>query len=478
MIEKLKKPFILTIFGASGDLAKMKIFPALYTLARQERLPKDFCIVGYSRTQISQKEFQKVVTQSIKKYSSEKIKPKVLKQLVSHFHYFSGQYDVFQDFKEYHQFLSKLSRKKMAHIAYFSVPPVVFKPIIQNLAKSRKSKSDDIRLVIEKPFGESYKSAEDLFHFVSRHFKEDQFYLLDHYLGKSSVQSILNMRRSNRILANILRGSEIANIQITALENIGVEHRIGYFEQVGIVKDMIQSHLLQIFALTTMAIPNNISSQSLKREKNNILEAIDCPCDDNNVVLGQYKSYKKQDGVKKGSRTETFAAVRLFIDKEDWYKVPIYIRTGKMLHEKHTYVSIELKKFPFQNPKEQPNRIIIEFYPYPKINIELVNLHEGVSHYQSITTADSIACDVEGCLPEHGMLLLDILEGERTHFLSFSEILSAWKVVDQMEYLMEGDCSKLHIYEDGSEGPKAQHKLPHMDGFEWYDLHQKSKMKS
>lgn len=471
MIEKLKKPFVLTIFGASGDLAKIKIFPALYTLARQGRLPRQFFVVGYSRTSMTDKQFRIMAQSSIKKYCKEKPKKEVLDKLLKHFHYFTGQYDKLEDFVAYQKIIKGFSKKKLPNIAYFSVPPVVFKPIINNLAQSRPSKRDDIRLVIEKPFGQDCKSAEELFHFVSSHFKEQQFYLLDHYLGKTSVQSILNMRRSNRILANIIRGSEIANIQITAFEDVGVQHRIGYFEQVGMVRDMIQSHLLQIFAFTTMAIPNRIHSDSLKREKNNILKAIDCPCNDDNVVLGQYKSYQKQKGVQKGSRTETFAAVRLFIDKKDWYNVPVYIRTGKKLHEKHTYVVIELKKFPFQDKKTQPNRIIIEFYPQPRINIELVNHCDGVKQSQSITTAKSIACDVEGCLPEHGMLLLDVLSEDRTHFLSFAEILSAWNVVDGVEKLMADRCSKLYKYDDGTQGPKQQHKLTKMDGFAWYDLH-------
>jgi len=474
MIPKLKKEFFLTIFGASGDLAKIKIFPALYTLARQGRFPKDYFIVGFARSTMTQAEFRQEVEKSILEYTKETLKPSIIKDLLSHVFYFSGQYDDLKSFQDYKKYLQSLSKKDLPHIAYFSVPPGVFHPIINNLAKSRKNKKEDIRLVLEKPFGHDYKSAEELFHFVSEHFEEEQFYLLDHYLGKSSVQSILNMRRSNRILSNIIRGSEIANIQITALEDVGVQHRIGYFEHVGIVRDMIQSHLLQIFALTTMTIPNNLNSDSLKREKNNVIEAIDCPWEDDNVVLGQYKSYRSQDGVKKTSNTETFAAVRMFIDKENWYKVPIYIRTGKMLREKHTYVVIELKKFPFQDKKEQPNRIIIEFHPEPKINIELVNLQEGISKYQSITTADSIACNIEGCLPEHGTLLLDVLDGKRLHFLSFSEILSAWRVVDEMKRLMKERCSKLYRYMDGSQGPKEQHKLPRMDGFEWYDITQKT----
>jgi len=474
MLFQIKKPFICTIFGASGDLAKLKIFPTLYELALQKRFPDNYYIVGYSRTNISQKAFKTIVKESIEKKFKQNINKTVLNTLLKNVYYFSGQYDQKEDFTKFKTFLDITTSKKVkTHIAYFSVPPNVFETIIQNLGETRASKKEDIRLIIEKPFGKDKHSAEHLYHFISRYFKEEQVYLLDHYLGKSSVQSILHLRRSNRILSHMMKGTEIANIQITALEEIGVGERIGYFEQVGTIRDMIQSHLLQVLALTAMEVPNHLDAESVQREKYAILSAIDCPCDAKSIVLGQYEYYAKKKGVQANTRTETFAAIRLFLDHEDWYQVPIYLRTGKKLHEKHTYVVVELKKFPFQPKEEEPNRLIIELQPEEKISITLINRHDDIEQKQEITTSDSIACSIYGCLPDHGTLLLEVIKGERLHFLSFQEIIAAWEVVDKITDLAKKKKIKLNKYPQGSMGPKSQNALTKMDGFTWYDMHKK-----
>lgn len=472
MLYQISSPFIFTIFGASGDLAKLKIFPTLYELALQNRLPKKYLIVGYARTNISQTEFKKIFAKSIESKFGKTLNKKVLQELTKNVLYFSGQYTEKADFVRFKKVLQqKFPHKKAIHLAYLSVPPVTFEPIIENLGTTKQHKNEEIRLIIEKPFGTDKASAEHLYHFISKYFKEDHIYLLDHYLGKSSVQSILHLRRSNRILSHMMSPGEVSNIQITAAESIGVGERSGYFEQVGTVRDMIQSHLLQLLALMTMNIPNHIDPESIAREKQAILAAIDCPCDAENIVLGQYTGYKKESGVKKDTRTETFAAVRLFLDHEAWYNVPLYLRTGKRLHEKHTYVVVELKKFPFQPKDEEPNRLIIELQPEEKINITLINHHDDVDQKQSLTTSDSIACSIYGCLPDHATLLLEAIRGNRLYFLSFQEIIAAWDVVDQITDLAKNKKIAIHKYRQGSKGPKDQNNLPQQDGFEWYDIH-------
>lgn len=478
--DKTEK-FILTLFGASGDLAKIKIFPSLYLLAKNNYLPNDYLIVGYARTELSRKQFQSIVRKSIKKHVKGYIDIKVLNDLLKHIDYYQGQYSEKESFVDYRKYLSKKRielggtglKVKTPHIAYFSVPPVVFRDIAINLSNTRKSRNEDIRLVIEKPFGEDQKTAEALFHLVSNHYREDQFYLLDHYLGKNSVQSILHMRQANRILNNIIRGSQISNVQITAMESVGVENRIGYFEQVGIVKDVIQSHLLQVLALVTMNIPNAHQASSLQREKTHVLDSIDPACNPDDIVIGQYQSYKEKKDVPHKSRTETFAALRLFLDNQEWYKVPLYIRTGKKLNKKHTYAVIELKKFPFQGEDEAPNRVVIEFYPIPKISIFMINPQDRTKTYQEVSTSASIACESDGCLPEHADLILDVINKDKMHFLSFSEIIASWKVIDVIEKHIKKRKVKLHIYKDRTSGPEQQNKLPKRDGFEWYDPFEK-----
>ncbi|MBL4694118.1 glucose-6-phosphate dehydrogenase [Candidatus Gracilibacteria bacterium] len=470
-IFRIKKPFILTIFGASGDLAKLKIFPALYSLAEQNRFPKNFHIVGYARTEKKRGEFQKEFSDSIKKNYKGKIDEKLLKKLTEHVQYFSGKYDKIADFKKYRTFLAKLTKAKQAHIAYFSVPPFVFKDIISNLGETKTSENEDLRIVLEKPFGEDTKSARDLFHFVARYFHEDCVYLLDHYLGKNAVQSILHLRHSNRFLNLMMKGPEVANIQITAAEEVGVTNRVGYFDTVGTIKDMVQSHLLQILAFVTMSIPITENADAIHREKQNILSALKFIPSEKNIVIGQYESYKKEKDVPKDSKTETFAALRLFIDRESWYKVPIYIRTGKKLHEKHNYIVIELKKFGFQPKEEEPNRLIIELQPKEQINIRLLNKYGITEKAKTLTTTESIACVGDYCLPEHALLLLDVVRGRRANFLSFQEIISTWRITDNIINFIKKAKLKPQKYKDGSEGPESQNQLTKMQGFKWFDIH-------
>ncbi len=472
-IYRIQSPFVLTIFGASGDLAKLKLFPALYSLAEQKRLPKNFYIIGFARTEKDDKEFRQEFRHSITKKEGKNVDQKILNELLEHVYYYNGNYNDLNSYNDFRKYLDNLTNNKQCpHLAYFSVPPQGFKPIVKNLGESRRSKNEDIRLIIEKPFGKDSKSAEELFHFIAGYFQKEQIYLLDHYLGKSGIQSILNLRHSNRLLNTLLKGEEIANIQISALENIGITNRVGYFEQVGIVKDMLQSHLLQILALIAMSIPISEKASALQREKYSILSAIKIPQSlKDNFVLGQYESYKKEPGVEKNSKTETYAAVKLLIDQESWYRVPIYIRTGKKLAKKQTYIVIEFKKFAFQKPDEAPNLLIIEISPEEKVSIQLVNkFRSGEFHYETVTTSESIACSGEYCLPEHGVLLLDVLRKNRIHFLSFEEIIASWKVTEALCKTIQKQKIKLNIYKDNSMGPESQNAITKKNKFNWHNL--------
>lgn len=467
---RIKKAFILTIFGASGDLAKLKLFPALYSLMKQHRFPKKFYIVGYARTQKNRKQFQKEFEESIIKIKGKDFNRKLLKGLTDNVYYYQGQYHKKVDFFKLNEYLNKLTgTKQITKLAYFSVPPTIFKDIIKNLGETKQSKNEDLRLIIEKPFGSDTHSAKELFHYVARYFEEENVYLLDHYLGKSAVQSILTLRHNNRLLNLMMKGPEISNIQITAFEKVGVETRTGYFDQVGTIKDMIQSHLMQILALIAMSIPITENPEGLHREKYSILSALKFIESKKNIITGQYESYKKEKGIPKSSKTETFAAMRLFIDRESWYKTPIYIRTGKKLNKKHTYVVVELKKFDFQPKDEEPNRLIFELQPNERVNIRLVNKQGSTSRYQEISTSDSIACEGDDCLPEHGLLLLDVIRKRRLHFLSFQEIIATWEIIDCIVKFINKNHLTLEIYKDYSNGPQSQNDIVKMDGFKWFE---------
>ncbi len=470
---RVDKPFVLVIFGASGDLAKLKLFPAIYSLAEQGYLPKEFHIIGYARTKMSKEKFHAEFSESIKNYFKKNKKnpdEKILKELLTHISYLSGQYNKLDDFKNLRRHISKISNnQELTTLAYFSVPPQVFQDIIGNLGKTKRHEKEDLRLILEKPFGEDTDSARELFHFVARYFNEQNVYLLDHYLGKSAVQSLLHLRHSNRLINMMMKGPEVANIQITAFEKIGVTSRAGYFDQVGTIKDMIQSHLLQILALITMSIPITENTASLHREKYSILSALKFIESRKNIALGQYESYTQEQAVPKHSETETFAAIRLFIDRESWYKTPIYIRTGKKLHEKHTYIVVELKKFAFQPKEEEPNRLIFELQPDESINIRLVN--------REISTPDVSICDDQTGLPGHltglpenSLLLLDVIRKKHLHFLSFEEIIATWQITDSILAFIKKGKLKPEKYTDFSPGPETQNNLTSIDDFKWFDI--------
>jgi glucose-6-phosphate 1-dehydrogenase len=476
MFRKIEDPFVLTLFGASGDLAKIKIFPSLFALAEQNRLPKNFCIVGFSRKEMSQEDFRKEFLASVqiacerREFDGE-FCDRIINTILENTYYFQGQYDNKEDFIRYRKLLETIAPKEenYIHAAYFSVPPSVFQPIIQNLAESRKDEKENIRIILEKPFGEDEESATDLFHFISQYFESDQVFLLDHYLGKSAVQSILSLRHTNAILNAILKGREIASIQISANENMGVENRIGYFDQVGIIKDMFQSHLTQILAMITMSIPIMEDAESFQREKYAILSALKFSEKEENLYIGQYESYSSLKGIQKHSKTETFMAVKLKIDRESWYGVPIFIRTGQRLKKKATYAVIEFKKLPFQKQSE-PNRLIFEFFPNETLHIKLINQYGDDTEFHDVTPTESIACRGSGCLPEHAALLLDVLRNERLHFLSFPEVIAAWKVTDSILNFCRQKKIPFEIYPEGVLCPEGGKKIFREKEESWYEL--------
>lgn len=472
-VQSLKKPFNFVIFGASGDLAKIKLFPALYELALQKRLPQKYLIMGFARSRMSDAEFRKSFHDSIVQKYAEKTDKKVLAALLENLKYHAGEYDRSADFAAMAEAMRKVHKKPVETVAFFSVPPGVYHPIIENLARNKKAMGSSLKIILEKPLGDDEKSARELFHFVTGFFDEKDVFLLDHYLGKVPVQSILPLRFNNTILNVLLKGNFIANIQINALENLGIEERAGYFENVGIVKDMVQSHLLQILALITMSIPIQQNHKAIKREKMHILSSLRYGSKECAVVLGQYKSYRRENGVAKNSGTPTFVAIRGHIDLEKWYGVPFYIRTGKKMDHKHTYITIEFQKPSLGRERGiDANRLIIELAPEEKIQIRLLDTHgKMLKGGKALVSTDSLACEGGACLPEHARLILDAFAGDQTYFISFEEVIASWQFIDRIMERIRKDKIKPLPYADGGEGPEAQHALPACDHFKWYDAH-------
>ncbi len=468
-LRKIDSAFTFIVVGASGDLAQLKIFPALYSLAEQKRLPLDFSIIGFARTTYTESEFRDLFALSIRQNFKGEVNEAILEKLLGHVTYIAGSYDDPASYQKIDEYLLTKNAQSWQKVAYLAVPPQLFASVAQNIA-ALKQAQEEIKLILEKPFGIDSESATALFHAISKYFSEEEIYLLDHYLGKEGIQSILSLRYANRMLNYLLSGQEIANIQLTAFEELSVGKRLGYFDGVGIIKDMIQSHLLQILALVAMTIPVKEAPESFQREKLGILSALHFAKEDKTpLVVGQYASYRSQDMQVANSVTETFAACTLFIDKLDWYKVPVFIRTGKRLSKRRTEIVIEFKKLPFQKQDLEPNRLVINIQPEERIDIQLLSKVGGSNkHFRSLTTSDSIACFGDDCLPEHGRLLMDALQGDRMFFLSFGEVLAAWKLVDEILAYRKNNNLPLVTYADGTDIVAEAAVLPEQYGFKWY----------
>lgn len=445
----------LIIFGATGDLASLKLFPAIYELFSQDQLTADFQIIGYGRSELSQENFRKLFSDSVSKKFGKS--PKHLAQLLKHVYYFQGQYNQTEDFEKLNSFCQQFANKS-DQVAYFSVPPVVFEDLVRNLATTLKKSANSLKIVVEKPFGVNEKTAEHLFNQISANFEEENVFLLDHFLGKRPIQSILKLRLENNIINMMIKGGEIAGITIEASEKNDVGKRVGYYDQVGAIKDMIQSHLIQMLALITMDIPATISLDSLQREKQNIISAVRFSGKKKDLVIGQYQGYNKAEGVVKGSRTETYAEMRLQIDRREWFDVPVTIKTGKKLKANLTRAVIEFKKMPFQNKKAEPNRLIFEMKPGENLSLKLIQRATlknplGAVRYESVTLEQGLGCRVDFCLGDYASLLNDVLRGEKTYFLSYPEIVAAWKVTDSVIKTISDQKIKPVIYKAGSNGP-------------------------
>ena len=452
----------IIVFGASGDLAKLKIYPALFELFSQNFLEPDFNLIGYSRSKIEAQDFQTLVRNSIQNKATELGSSiQMVENFLERSSYISGQYDQKADLENIFEKIKTIApgnaqkSEKDQILCYFSVPPQVFEPLILGLAVF--DQNYNLKVVIEKPFGVSEASAKRLYSLITQNFNEDQFYLLDHFLGKIAVRDILALRQQNSILNHLLKGKHIKSIQISALETVGVDSRLGFFDSVGSIRDMIQSHLLQVLALVCMDLP--VNNQSVSREKGHILASTNFHPSANNLKIGQYADYRSQNAAVANSNTETFVAVKLMIDRQDWYKTPIYIRTGKKLSQKTSKVVVEFNNLITQNEDSPTNKLTLEFAPNETINLQL-------SHtFGSIQTTESLSCVGPGCLSDYASLINDAFKGDHLYFVTFEQIIQSWRVTDQI--LAFKESLEPQSYTPGSDPDFENQIFAHGKG-EWF----------
>lgn len=471
-LQKANENFTLVIFGASGSLAKLKLFPSIYELVKEKRMPQNFKIVGYARTPMSDNQFRDFFEKAVRE-QEEYVDEKAMKSLLKNVHYFTGQYDQKTDYEAFKRQLSKWEKtKSRVRIAYFSVPPSGFEPILENLHEVNfDTRKSPLRLVVEKPFGYDLKSAKRLKRTLDRRFNSSQVYLLDHYLGKEAVSNLLSLRYANSVLTTLMNRDYVSNIQITAMEEKDIEGRANYFDNVGIMRDMIQSHLLQILAYLTMFAPLRRTAKAIHHEKTRVLRSI--KVEKKSVVRGQYSGYLKEQGIPKDSKTETFAALKLTLKHPLWRGVPIYLRSGKALKQKWTAVVIEFKPRRAQRDHGdvEPNRLVIQIQPTEKIEFHLLTKLGGKTfEFHDLTTGRPIYCSGD-CLSEHGRLFLDVINGRKGLFLDFEEIFAAWRVIDPIQKICDKKRKQscdLEIYKKGTLNPKSADKMIEKDGFEWF----------
>lgn len=474
-------PFSFILFGASGNLAKLKIYPALYVLALKKRFPSDYAIVGYARSEMDDDGFRAMVEESIRGDMAE-VNEDTLKEFLGHVFYQRGNYDSEQDFTALHDRLKTIERgwANPVRLAYLSIPPAVFTDVIHNLRKANiKEDGVQFRCIVEKPVGDDLPSFERITAVLTDSFNESEIFLLDHYLGKEAVRNAYYLRYANPVLERLFKNTMIHHVEITASESLGLEGRAGYFDAAGTLRDYVQSHMLAMGALLTMNLREN--EDSFRESRLNALQQFYLPPTaslDDVIVQGQYgagrvgneheKAYSSEDGVAEDSRTNTYIALKLMSRTANWEGVPFYVRSGKRLARRETRISLQFQETHIVGKNSSPNRLDIILQGEAGMKWHLQTKVGGTEpEFRPLVMADPLVCYGD-CLPEHGILLLEAIHGKQQWFLSFEEVRTAWRLIDPLQAHLDKPTTPLHIYPAGTKGPKASDEWMQRDGIHWF----------
>lgn len=470
-------PFALIIFGITGNLAQIKLLPALYDLAEKNRLPKDMTVIGIGRRTLSEDEFKKYIHGSIhavNHHHKHDIKGEVAGNLLSHFHYLNGHFEDEGDsdantYQRLKKLLKSHGQDCQNHLYYLATYPDLYENIFHSLEHFELNKNDTgwIRLMIEKPLGHDLKSAQDLDKLLHQFFSEDQIYRLDHYLGKETLQNILTFRFGNGIFEPLINSRHLDHIQVTATEDIGVGKRGGYYDKVGALKDVGQNHELQLIAAAAMDAPNEFSNPAVTSERIKILKNL-VPLPDK-LVYGQYKGYTTEENIDPNSKIETFFALKTEIKNDRFKGVPIYVRAGKKMPKYVTEINLIFKNpinrlFTHLEMGDNPNILTYRVFPDEGIGLQIVtknpardwHLEESRMQFCYRTTGNELPDPYE-------KLLYDAIQGDQTFFNDAQEIEAEWAFTDK---LLAKKPLPI-IYEPGTWGPQEADALIESDGRQW-----------
>jgi glucose-6-phosphate 1-dehydrogenase len=475
----------IVIFGASGDLTGRKLIPSLFNLYCKERLPENCRIVGVARRPWDDEKFRSDMEADLKKFTPKKYNAETWAEFAPTLYYHPGDLTVFEDIESLKERLRELEGEgdgEINRIYYLAIAPKLYEASIQNLGHAGlvDESSGWRRVVIEKPFGHDLPSAKALNAFVHRTLQESQIYRIDHYLGKETVQNILVFRFANSLFEPVWNRNYIDHVQITASEEVDIGHRAGYYDGVGVMRDMMQNHMLQLLSLVAMEPPSSFEADPLRNEKVKVLSSVRPihPFESaKHTVRGQYKGYLDAEGVAPDSETATYAAVRLLVDNWRWQGVPFYLRSGKALKGKVSEISIVFKRPPhlmFPSPEDmelEANDLSICIQPDEGIHFSFqAKVPDTAAEMRNVDMTfqyeDSFG---EVAIPDaYERLLLDVLKGDASLFTRGDSIELAWGLVDQ---ILEGwdsdDAPPLVTYEPGTWGPSEADALVAHDGFTW-----------
>lgn len=468
------------IFGATGNLAATKLLPALYQLHCMGQMAEDVEILGCGRTPYTRESWQEVVHgQFVEAGMADN---PCLAGFIQRLDYLSGSLKDAGFYQALGEWIGNDGECSNNVIFYLSVSPALYVEVTEGLAAANLL--DEVhgwrRMVIEKPFGHDLESARALQHSLNDHLREEQIYRIDHYVGKESVQNLLVLRFANLIMEPLWNRYYIDHIQITHAETVGVDGRASYYDQSGgAVRDMIQSHLLQVMALLAMEPPVSLEAEALRDEKVKVLQSIR-PVDPEQLathaIRGQYAAgeingqtvpgYLQEEGVAPGSHTESYAAMKLYIDNWRWKDVPFYLRTGKRLKERRSMVAVRFKRPPMQLfhgsgiSQPLPNWLLIGIQPEDAVRMEVSAKVPGLEmRTRQIVMNASVAKPEERKAEAYEELLLDVIKGDRSLFLRYDEVKAAWNVVDPVMQRWAEDEQLPLQYPAGGWGPKAAEKI-------------------